>query len=147
MAEALGASADEIEWTVSSSVSAWVSSSEADQRSHRTQWPVMVGIALFIVGTIGCALATSVGSIVVWRIVQAIGASAGIVLSRAIVRDMYSGDKGCRLSLDADCHHDDCPIVVIRHRTREARDLDDFRDEQSQQPDCNQRSLPATAAT
>lgn len=52
--------------------------------------PLLMGSALFVIGTIGCATATSMTSLVVWRVFQAIGACVGPMLSRAMVRDRYS---------------------------------------------------------
>jgi len=59
--------------------------------------PIGVGIFLFVVGSIGCALARSAGDIVLWRVVQALGACAGVVLSRAMVRDLYGGDRAAQV--------------------------------------------------
>ncbi|WP_225774704.1 multidrug effflux MFS transporter [Pseudomonas sp. Marseille-Q5115] len=53
--------------------------------------PVAIGLVLFIVGSAGCALATDGMQIIAWRIVQALGACANVVLARAMVRDLYQG--------------------------------------------------------
>ena len=50
---------------------------------------VLWGIALFTVASAGCALADSIGSLVFWRAVQGMSAGAGIVVSRAVIRDMF----------------------------------------------------------
>jgi DHA1 family bicyclomycin/chloramphenicol resistance-like MFS transporter len=59
--------------------------------------PIGFGIGLFLIGSIGCALARSAMDIVVWRVVQALGACAGVVLSRAMVRDLYGGDRASQM--------------------------------------------------
>ncbi|PWL16471.1 Bcr/CflA family drug resistance efflux transporter [Falsochrobactrum shanghaiense] len=59
--------------------------------------PIVIGILLFIAGTIGCALSPSIWSIVGWRFVQAIGASASQVLARAIVRDLYARNRSAQI--------------------------------------------------
>jgi MFS transporter, DHA1 family, multidrug resistance protein len=51
--------------------------------------PLVVGVALFVVGSIGCALSQSIGQIVFWRMFQAFGACTGPMLARAMVRDRY----------------------------------------------------------
>ncbi|WP_286817036.1 multidrug effflux MFS transporter [Marinobacter sp. UBA3607] len=52
--------------------------------------PVMIGgMVLFAVASIGCALASSIESLQMFRFLQALGGSAGPVLGRAIVRDVY----------------------------------------------------------
>lgn len=54
--------------------------------------PVLLsGIALFIAMTVLCATATSAESLSVFRFFQAVGGAAGTVLSRAIIRDRFSG--------------------------------------------------------
>ncbi len=59
--------------------------------------PVAVGIILFIVGSAGCALSDSAGGLIAWRAVQAIGACAGVVLARAMVRDLYAGNRAAQM--------------------------------------------------
>src|SRR5690606_37436399 len=52
--------------------------------------PVMIGgIALFLVASMGCALAGSFWTLVGWRFVQAVGISVGTVTSRAVIRDTH----------------------------------------------------------
>ncbi|MDR7269192.1 DHA1 family bicyclomycin/chloramphenicol resistance-like MFS transporter [Pelomonas saccharophila] len=50
---------------------------------------VLIGLAVFTVASIGCAVAGSIGQLVFWRTVQGMSAGAGIVVSRAIIRDMF----------------------------------------------------------
>jgi DHA1 family bicyclomycin/chloramphenicol resistance-like MFS transporter len=50
---------------------------------------VLAGLAVFTAASLGCALAGSVGQLVFWRTVQGMSAGAGIVVSRAIIRDMF----------------------------------------------------------
>jgi DHA1 family bicyclomycin/chloramphenicol resistance-like MFS transporter len=59
--------------------------------------PVAVGLLLFIAGCIGCALSSSAGSLIGWRIVQALGACASVVLARAMVRDLYTGYRAAQM--------------------------------------------------
>ena len=55
------------------------------------RWPVLIGFAVFFAGSIWCALATDLTSLLIGRVIQAAGACATSVLSRAIARDMFSG--------------------------------------------------------
>ena len=50
---------------------------------------VLWGVALFTIASAGCALADSIAALVFWRVVQGISAGAGIVVSRAVIRDMF----------------------------------------------------------
>jgi MFS transporter, DHA1 family, multidrug resistance protein len=59
--------------------------------------PVAIGLALFVIGSAACALSTSAWQIIGWRVVQAVGACAGVVLARAMVRDMYRGDRAAQM--------------------------------------------------
>lgn len=60
---------------------------------HGRRWPVAAGLALFVAGSVGCALSGTAGGLVGWRVVQALGACAGPVLVRAMVRDLYAGER------------------------------------------------------
>ena len=59
--------------------------------------PLYGGIALFVVGSIGCALAPDIGWLVGFRFVQGLGAGAPAVVPRAIVRDLHTGAEATRL--------------------------------------------------
>ncbi len=54
---------------------------------------VLAGLGLFVVGSVMCALAPTIGLLIVGRIVQAAGGAAGMVMARAIVRDLYERDQ------------------------------------------------------
>jgi DHA1 family bicyclomycin/chloramphenicol resistance-like MFS transporter len=56
--------------------------------------PALIGgLVVYLVGSVVCALAPSIAVLILGRIVQAAGGSAGIVLSRAIVRDLYGRER------------------------------------------------------
>jgi len=55
------------------------------------RWPVLIGFAVFFAGSVWCGLATDLPNLLIGRVVQATGACATAVLSRAIARDMFSG--------------------------------------------------------
>ena len=59
--------------------------------------PLYVGIALFIVGSIGCALAPDIGWLIGFRFLQGLGGGAPIVVPRAIVRDLHTGAEATKL--------------------------------------------------
>lgn len=50
---------------------------------------LLLGVALYTVGSIACMLADSIETLVAARFVQAIGGCAGPVLGRAVVRDVF----------------------------------------------------------
>lgn len=50
---------------------------------------VLTGIAVFTLASAGCALATSIGQLVLFRALQGLSTGAGIVVSRAVIRDLF----------------------------------------------------------
>jgi DHA1 family bicyclomycin/chloramphenicol resistance-like MFS transporter len=50
---------------------------------------VLWGLAAFTLASMGCALSQSIGQLVFFRAVQGLTTGAGIVVSRAVVRDMF----------------------------------------------------------
>ncbi len=61
------------------------------------RWPLLLGMGLFTVSSVGCALASGMAGLAVWRVLGAIGGSAGMVIPRAIVRDHVTGNRAARL--------------------------------------------------
>jgi DHA1 family bicyclomycin/chloramphenicol resistance-like MFS transporter len=59
--------------------------------------PLYAGIALFALGSIGCCFAPDIHTLVVSRFVQGVGACAGMVVPRAVVRDLHTGPEAARL--------------------------------------------------
>jgi DHA1 family bicyclomycin/chloramphenicol resistance-like MFS transporter len=59
--------------------------------------PVYAGLIIFALGSIGCALAPNINVLIGFRAVQGFGACAGMVVPRAIVRDLYTGHQATRL--------------------------------------------------
>lgn len=58
----------------------------ADKVGRRV--PLIIGICLFALASLGCALATSLDGLIALRFMQALGGCAGMVISRAVVRDL-----------------------------------------------------------
>jgi DHA1 family bicyclomycin/chloramphenicol resistance-like MFS transporter len=54
---------------------------------------VLAGLALSVVASLGAIAASSIGALIAARIFQAAGASTGIVIGRAIIRDLYDRDR------------------------------------------------------
>jgi DHA1 family bicyclomycin/chloramphenicol resistance-like MFS transporter len=59
--------------------------------------PLYVGLALYAIGAIGCALSPSIEWLIAFRFLQGMGACAGVVISRAIVRDLHTGPAAAQL--------------------------------------------------
>lgn len=61
------------------------------------QRPLAIGFAIFAISTAGCALAPSLGWLAIFRTFSAFGASAGMVIARAVVRDLADGHRAAIL--------------------------------------------------
>jgi DHA1 family bicyclomycin/chloramphenicol resistance-like MFS transporter len=59
--------------------------------------PLYFGLVLFALGGVGCALAPSIEWLIAFRALQGVGACAGAVLCRAIVRDLLTGVAAAHL--------------------------------------------------
>ncbi|WP_375434989.1 Bcr/CflA family multidrug efflux MFS transporter [uncultured Hymenobacter sp.] len=67
----------------------------ADQWGRKPN--LLVGMSIYAVAALGCAWATSVQSLVLLRLLQAVGGCTGMVLARAIVRDRFAGNEAARV--------------------------------------------------
>ena len=59
--------------------------------------PLYFGLGLFTLASVGCALATDIHTLVGFRFLQGLGAAAGMVIPRAVVRDLHTGTEAARL--------------------------------------------------
>lgn len=59
--------------------------------------PLYFGLVVFTLASIGCALATSIETLIVLRFIQGLGAAAGMAIPRAVVRDLHTGNEAARL--------------------------------------------------
>lgn len=66
----------------------------SDRWGRRT--PMVAGMAVFTVASVLCAVAPDIWLLDVFRLVQGLAGAAGIVVSFAIVRDLYSGHTAAR---------------------------------------------------
>jgi DHA1 family bicyclomycin/chloramphenicol resistance-like MFS transporter len=59
--------------------------------------PLFIGLGLFIIGSVGCALSTDIVQIVFWRVFQALGACTGPMLARAMIRDLFNRTRAAQM--------------------------------------------------
>ena len=59
--------------------------------------PLYLGLCIYLLATIGCAMATSADSLIAFRFLQALGGCAGMVTARAIVRDMFEVKQNAKI--------------------------------------------------
>jgi DHA1 family bicyclomycin/chloramphenicol resistance-like MFS transporter len=58
---------------------------------------ILWGVAVFTVASIGCALSQTIWQLIVFRAMQGLATGAGIVVSRAVIRDMFPQDEAQRV--------------------------------------------------
>lgn len=59
--------------------------------------PILVALATFEVASVGCALSGSIGVLLLFRLLQGLSGGAGVVVGRAMIRDLYAGAQAERL--------------------------------------------------
>jgi DHA1 family bicyclomycin/chloramphenicol resistance-like MFS transporter len=92
IAEAIGASPVEMQQTLSAylfgfAVMNLFHGALSDSLGRRPV--VLAGLVMFTIASIGCALSQHIGALVFFRALQGMSAGAGIVISRAVIRDMF----------------------------------------------------------
>lgn len=58
---------------------------------------VLAGLALNVAASLAAIAASSIGGLIGARVIQALGASSGIVIGRAIIRDLYERDRAAAM--------------------------------------------------
>jgi DHA1 family bicyclomycin/chloramphenicol resistance-like MFS transporter len=82
-------------WVLGIALGQLMQGSLADRFGRRG--PLLLGTVVYTIGTMGCALSGSIPVMSAWRFLAAIGASASMVIPRAIVRDISEGHEAARL--------------------------------------------------
>jgi len=59
--------------------------------------PLYAGLCLFVAGSIGCVFCPTIGWLIGFRFIQGVGASAVMVIPRAVIRDLHTGLEATRL--------------------------------------------------
>jgi DHA1 family bicyclomycin/chloramphenicol resistance-like MFS transporter len=59
--------------------------------------PLYVGLCLYLLTSIGCALAATVDQLILLRFLHALGGCVGLVAARAIVRDLFEVKENARI--------------------------------------------------
>jgi len=59
--------------------------------------PLYIGLCVYLLASIGCALAASVNALIVLRLLQALGGCVGMVAARAMVRDLFEVKENAKI--------------------------------------------------
>lgn len=73
---------------------------------------LLAGTALFTVASAGCAMSDSIGTLVVFRALQGMSTGAGVVVSRAIIRDMFPPAQAQRVMSQVTIYFGIAPAVA-----------------------------------
>jgi MFS transporter, DHA1 family, multidrug resistance protein len=73
---------------------------------------VLAGVALFTLASVGCALSNSIGALVFFRALQGLASGAGMVVSRAIIRDMFAPADAQRVMSQVTIYFGVAPAVA-----------------------------------
>lgn len=95
-----GSSMQSVQWTIVAYFIAFglaqlIYGPWADQAGRKP--PLYTGLALFIAGTVLCALAPSVEVLILGRMIQGLGGAANMVVLRAVIRDLATGHSATRM--------------------------------------------------
>ncbi|MFM2391275.1 MAG: hypothetical protein RLZZ437_2830 [Pseudomonadota bacterium] len=96
----LGASQQAVQWTIvgyfiTFGLAQLIYGPWADQAGRKP--PLYVGLALFIIGTLVCAMAPGIVWLVIGRMIQGLGGAATMVVLRAVIRDLATGPAATRM--------------------------------------------------
>lgn len=96
----LGATMQGVQWTIVAYFIAFglaqmVYGPWADQAGRKP--PMYLGLALFMAGTVLCALAPGIGWLILGRAIQGLGGAANMVVLRAVIRDLATGPAATRM--------------------------------------------------
>ena len=73
---------------------------------------ILWGLAMFTVASLGCALAQNVGQLIFFRALQGLSTGAGIVVSRAVIRDMFPPSEAQRVMSQVTIYFGVAPAVA-----------------------------------
>lgn len=73
---------------------------------------VLWGIGLFTLASAGCALSQTIGQLVFFRALQGLSTGAGIVVSRAVIRDMFPPDQAQKVMSQVTIYFGVAPAVA-----------------------------------
>ena len=57
------------------------------------RYPLLAGVSIYIIASLMCGISTSAESLIVFRIIQGIGAASGSVIAMAITKDLYESSE------------------------------------------------------
>ncbi|MDR6538188.1 multidrug effflux MFS transporter [Variovorax soli] len=73
---------------------------------------VLWGLAVFTVASLGCALSQTIGQLVLFRALQGLSTGAGIVVSRAVIRDMFPPAEAQRVMSQVTIYFGVAPAIA-----------------------------------
>jgi DHA1 family bicyclomycin/chloramphenicol resistance-like MFS transporter len=115
IARSLGASPVEMQQTLSAYLAGFAvmnlfHGALADSLGRR---PIVLwGVGVFTLASVGCALADSIATLVLFRALQGMSAGAGMVVSRALIRDLYPPAQAQRVMSQVTIYFGVAPAIA-----------------------------------
>lgn len=99
MAEDLNATPGDVERTLASylfgvAIAQLFYGPLADRFGRRV--PLFIGLSIFLIASFACALSTDINHLFLWRIIQAFGGAASMVIPRAVIRDRLDTNEAAK---------------------------------------------------
>jgi DHA1 family bicyclomycin/chloramphenicol resistance-like MFS transporter len=73
---------------------------------------VLSGVALFTLASVGCAMSQTIGMLVIFRALQGMSAGAGMVVSRAIIRDLFAPEQAQKVMSQVTIYFGVAPAIA-----------------------------------
>ncbi|PXW96930.1 DHA1 family bicyclomycin/chloramphenicol resistance-like MFS transporter [Sphaerotilus hippei] len=73
---------------------------------------VLTGLVVFTLASLGCALSTHVGTLVLFRALQGMSTGAGVVVSRAVIRDLFPPAEAQRMMSQVTIYFGVAPAIA-----------------------------------
>lgn len=61
------------------------------------KWPLYIGLGLYVLASLGCALAWRIEALMAFRVLQALGGGSAMVVARVVVRDLFDPQTAARV--------------------------------------------------
>jgi MFS transporter, DHA1 family, multidrug resistance protein len=100
IANDLGVTVDEVSYSLSSffigiSLGQLIYGPLLDRFGRKT--PLMIGLVIYVIASLGCAVSHSIEMLIAFRFLQALGGCVGMVAPRAIVRDVFPVNESAKV--------------------------------------------------
>ena len=87
--------------------------------------PLIVGVSVFVLASLGATLAQNIDTLIGLRLLQALGGCAGMIVARAVIRDLFDETETARVLSLMMMIVGLAPVLEFKRRHRSGSDSDD----------------------